>query len=385
MLILLINIGDLFTGVYLLNIAVMDTIVYGSNYCTERLEWLTSAHCSLIGVISTVGYQISLVSMTNLGLARLAEIKNGSMISYRVNKRAILSIFLLVTSIVLMSVIIAVTPLLEQFEDFFVNGMTYNPSARLFIGAPRKEIHLSVLQEYYGNIKGKNLKWAAINDLVSGMFSNDYGGDTLGRRKLEFYGNEGVCLFKFLVKEDDPQRVYTWTVLTMNLICFLIISVCYFLINTIAKASSRVLTQEKSHTGQEARKRNRRLQQKISVIIATNLLCWLPVIIVSCLHSGGVVDATPHYPIISIVFLPINSVINPVLYSEFFSGLWSRACRNVACIFIRNRKEPGISPNHLSNKPKGNVVEIEMSKMNTIQKNGDSILTTSRTEMNFTK
>ena len=158
----------------------------------------------------------------------------------------------------------------------------------------------------------------------------------------------------------------------MNLICFLIISVCYFLINTIAKASSKVLTQERSHTGQEARKRNRRLQQKISVIIATNLLCWLPVIIVSCLHSGGVVDATPHYPIISIVFLPINSVINPVLYSEFFSGLWSRACRNVACIFIRNRKEPGISPNHLSNKPKGNVVEIEMSKMNTIQKNGDS-------------
>ena len=85
MLILLINIGDQFTGVYLLNIAVMDTIVYESNYCTERLEWLTSAHCSLIGVISTVGYQISLVSMTNLGLARLAEIKNGSIISYRVN------------------------------------------------------------------------------------------------------------------------------------------------------------------------------------------------------------------------------------------------------------------------------------------------------------
>ena len=118
-----------------------------------------------------------------------------------------------------MSVIIAVTPLLEQFEDFFVNGMTYNPSARLFIGAPRKEIHLSVLQEYYGNIKGKNLKWAAINDLVSGMFSNNYGGDTLGRRKLEFYGNEGVCLFKFLLKENDPQaqRVYTWTVFNNEL------------------------------------------------------------------------------------------------------------------------------------------------------------------------
>ena len=110
-----------------------------------------------------------------------------------------------------MSVILVVTPLLEQFEDFFVNGMTYNPSVRLFIGAPRKEIHLSVLQEYYGNpnIKGKNLKWAAINDLVSGMFSNNNGGDTLGRRKFEFYGNEGVnCLFKFLVRRRMTLSEY---------------------------------------------------------------------------------------------------------------------------------------------------------------------------------
>eukprot|EP00116_Pleurobrachia_bachei_P013289 sb/3473551/ len=45
-------------------------------------------------------------------------------------------------------------------------------------------------------------------------------------------------------------------------------------------------------------------------------MCWLPMMITSCFHMAEVIDATPYYDIFSVILLPINSVINPMLYSD---------------------------------------------------------------------
>jgi hypothetical protein len=316
-LILFINFGDLLIGIHLLNIAVMDTLVYGKDYCFKRISWLSSAHCIIIGVISAIGYQLSLGSMTSISLVRIMGIQNEFRASDDATKKSVIKISVILMLIVLLSVAIAMVPLLPQLEDLFVNGMTYRPIVKLFIGAPGKETHFEILQERYGKLKEKSLKWRVINGLVDEMFANDEGGDALGRKNLEFYGNDGVCLFKFFVKTNDPQRLYAWTVLAVNTIFLIIISICYILINARTRGKSKLLTQEKTKTSQLIRKRNRRLQQKISLVIATDFICWLPVIIASCLHSAAVIDATPYYSFISIVFLPINSVINPFLYDRF--------------------------------------------------------------------
>ena len=65
------------------------------------------------------------------------------------------------------------------------------------------------------------------------------------------------------------------------------------------------------------KERNRRMQQKISTIIATDFLCWIPFAIVCCLHATEIVDATSWYGLFSLVILPINSVINPLLYDKY--------------------------------------------------------------------
>ena len=44
------------------------------------------------------------------------------------------------------------------------------------------------------------------------------------------------------------------------------------------------------------------------------MCCWLPLCIVAMLHLGEVIDASLWYPYFSIIILPINSVINPILY-----------------------------------------------------------------------
>ena len=56
------------------------------------------------------------------------------------------------------------------------------------------------------------------------------------------------------------------------------------------------------------------MQRNISFIIATDFFCWVPFVIVCSLHTLEVLDATPWYAFFSIIILPINSIINPLLY-----------------------------------------------------------------------
>ena len=58
--IILIAVGDLLTGIYLLWIAMADSFVFGVKYCKIQWAWLTSSDCSILGVISTTGNLISI-------------------------------------------------------------------------------------------------------------------------------------------------------------------------------------------------------------------------------------------------------------------------------------------------------------------------------------
>ena len=80
------------------------------------------------------------------------------------------------------------------------------------------------------------------------------------------------------------------------------------------------------------------MNRKISIIITTDFLCWMPFILICVLHYLELLDATPWYSIFSMVILPINSVINPLLYNDiivkyvrkFFSWPFTYLSRAIA-------------------------------------------------------
>ena len=166
--------------------------------------------------------------------------------------------------------------------------------------------------------------------MIKNMFSQQYGGVT--SHKLHFYGNDGVCVFKYFVTPDDPQRAFTWVMLGVNFCCFLVISYCYLLIHYKSSASARSL----SNNSQVGR-RNKALQRKVTLIILTDFLCWVPFILVCGLHYLRVLDASPWYGTFTIVILPINSVINPLLYDGTVSGLVGRLIAPAASRVYRSR------------------------------------------------
>ncbi|KAL5262148.1 hypothetical protein ACHWQZ_G007745 [Mnemiopsis leidyi] len=317
--ILLIATGDLLVGLYLLTISSYHHIYY-HRYCAERFEWLTSLSCAVIGVVSTIGSKLSLFSMTFLSLMRALRMSKLSVGSRKTSKREVLMVLLVGLIVLIISCSIAAAPLSEHFEDFFVNGINYpgNPLMGM-VGSVTKAKHFKIFDKYYGRLRTKDLSWKHIDKLAMGMFSQEYSESGIPRNQVHFYGNAGVCLFKYFVTPDDPQKTYVWCVLLVNISCFAAITIAYIVIQYISNRSSAQVTQNQGN--KKLTRRNQKLQRKITLIIGTNFCCWIPFVIMCCLHSSEVINASRFYSLFSLIVLPINSVLNPLLYDDTIAAL----------------------------------------------------------------
>ena len=173
-LILLVSIGDLMMGLYLIAIAGVD-VYQGQNYCKRKFKWLASAECAVLGALNTMASQLSLFSMTALSVFRISSI--GSMVQSGLDTlKAKVKIISFTAAIVMSSLLVAVIPLVKFFEDFFVNGLYY-PGNPLFTASVSKKIHREVFSEHYGRSRqNSHYSWAMIRKLVRSMFTDDYGG-----------------------------------------------------------------------------------------------------------------------------------------------------------------------------------------------------------------
>ena len=315
-LIIMIALGDFLIGCYLFIIATYDSIIFKQGYCKGQITWITSWECSVIGVLSTIGSQISLFSMTGLSIVRIYGIWNFMKITGEVTLIKVLKIGAAILSLILVSATIAVVPIVESFEDFFVNGVRFSDGLKIFIGTPDKATITGVIEAYHGRTKDTSLRWKMLIEMAREMFSHDFNYEDLTANvdKVDFYGNDGVCLFKYFVQNQDPQKVFVWSILVLNFICFVLISISYLFIGILSRRSSKGLAS--SENNRQLAQRNNRMNRKVAIIITTDFLCWVPFILICILHSVEVIDATPWYSIFSMVILPVNSVINPLLYDD---------------------------------------------------------------------
>ena len=165
-LITLISLGDWLVGCYLFVLAVTDTY-YGSSFCSKQIQWLISSYCSILGVVSTFGSQISLFSMTSLSVTRLARISKGLSIPGPVNKKSYVLVSFITFFIAGVSIAIAVIPIIPHFEDTFVNAL-YFPNINFLRGFVTKISVKPTLESYYGRIMlvVSNLSWNSVRSLI---------------------------------------------------------------------------------------------------------------------------------------------------------------------------------------------------------------------------
>ena len=333
----LIGSGDFLIGLYLVIISIYDSIIFGKEFCGKQAEWLSGTPCLTLGVMSTFGSQVSLFTMTILSVIRMYGLTCAPMrVPRPVSRKSILKIASLVMMTITAALMVAVTPLVPSLEDYFVQGMYYDPSYKVFIGFPNKERHEKILKVHYNTTTDEEMTWKEIAAKVDGMFSHEYGN--LTRSPVHFYGNDGVCLYKYVVKTNDARRSrqaseagknqegfngdpVVWTMLAVNLFCFIVITFCYIVIICKTRQSSQRSGQQDN---QERQKNERAIQNKIMIIITTDFLCWVPFIFISGLHNLEYIDASTWYSSFAMIVLPFNSVINPIVYDKALGELISK-------------------------------------------------------------
>ena len=337
--IFMISIGDFCIGVYLLLLAYHHW-EYDYSYCRKKYEWFSSLSCNALGVLSTFGSQISLFSMTIMSVLRARNLSRS--LSFRFTRRLLVVYIILAIAVIATSIAIAVAPLLDIYEDYFINGQVYQGTQerQIFLyGLQTKRDLISTIDAHYGSsiykklqTSGDTVRWSEVRRLFKGMFTNIWSSNSqsevkgIQSAKVGFYGSGPACIFKFFVTKQDPQHVFSIAILSVNLACFFIITVSYMRILQLSVMSNKAVGRKNENSVL--------LQTKVSMIILSDALCWIPFIIFAFLHFQEIENAEKHYVLFSVILLPVNSVVNPIIYhynhnytKQKFNQLWN---------FVRN-------------------------------------------------
>ena len=353
--VLLITFGDLLQGIFLLVLSVGEKF-FNKSTCVTQFEWTTSGLCTFMGVLSTIGSLVSLYSMTTLSIIRASKVD--SMIRPRETLSRKRGSYLIagVLTIIIISILIAIIPIIS-FENYFVENMMYYDNA-LLVGAPNKEKHLKIAESYSGKMHRKSptsdISWSRIRILINEMFVNS----VVTGKSLDFYGSNGFCLFSYFVRKENSFKWYSISILSLNFLCVMTIISSYVVINLVSQRSSGTVV--------KTDKNNKKLQRKITIIIMTDILTWVPFIVICVVNYTELIDTSNWYSIFCIFFLRINSIINPVgIYDEtIFQWLSKLAIKSFSWmesiwLYIKN-----FVVNKRNNEQEGVAqTEIELSEM----------------------
>ncbi|XP_022807967.1 G-protein coupled receptor GRL101-like [Stylophora pistillata] len=239
-------VADLFMGVYLLTIAIMDSRWRGE-YFKHDIKWRSSIGCQIIGALSMLSSEVSVLILTIITIDRLICIVFPFKFKRLTYKAAVLSCM----GVWMFGIVISVIP---------ITGVNY----------------------FYDE-------------------SGDFG----------FYSRSAVCLPLQLSEGTPAGWEYSFSFFVgLNFISFTFILVAYISIFWTVKRAARAARSTNF-------KKESEMAKRLAFIVMTDFCCWMPIITISVLSlTGNFEDPNKiAYVWIAVFVLPINSSINPILYT----------------------------------------------------------------------
>ncbi|XP_038056135.1 G-protein coupled receptor GRL101-like [Patiria miniata] len=276
--------ADALMGLYMLIIAGAD-VHYGARYFEVSGEWRTSAACKAAGFISIIANEASVFFLVLISVARFMFI----VFPFFTNLRLTLKEVKIVVGFVwlLMVILAVVSTVLASDESSEAYGLS-----DVCIGLPLTT-----------SVTGLEIKEQVVK--IGGFGEVTYARPVPSSQSATWVF--AIVLF-----------------LGVNLFSFCLILACYVAIFVKVKVSARRVRRHSARDESEVR-----MAVKMAAIVLTDFLCWIPVIIMGILFQARVVDNNPEVFVWSVVFiLPINSSINPYLYTFLEVCLKKQSNRN---------------------------------------------------------
>ncbi|KAJ8022746.1 hypothetical protein HOLleu_37730 [Holothuria leucospilota] len=256
-------VADFLMGAYLLAIAIADAS-FGSDYFLYSKTWRTGTTCGIIGVIGVLSSVVSLLDLTVMTIERFICIvfPFGKI---RLNPKW----GKIICSIIwIFGFTVAILPTVSS--DSLPNFYGYTD---VCLGLP-----IVAIPQKVSKVVEKQ-----------GLLYQQTG-----------YTSEAMATWKY------SAILFTY----LSSICLLIVTICY-----VSIFVSVLKTRRSSHRA-SGRKDEVKLATRISIIVGTDMLCWLPLITLGVLSQCGIQIPSKVNPWLVVCVVPINSALNPFLYSH---------------------------------------------------------------------
>ena len=301
-IILNISIADFIMGVYLITIATYSQVFSGIYGSVDR-EWRSSLRCSIIGSLSVIASEASCFFMVVLTAFRLANVFN----PIALQTSSILPWKLSIVATWLLSLCLSIIPIAGVAPSYFVHSISF--SSRFHQNGSIEIAQFKQFMCRYALLSNTTVKDYENDPESIEMFFQNNLPESLPVKIFGYYGETSVCMPRFYVASGEPSWEYTFSLITFNLFCFIFVAIGYLEIYRRAKKSSAKVRSNKSE--QQAA----RMQKRIAQIIATDFCCWIPICVMAYVRLG--VDFSYIvYQISAVFLLPINSLLNPFLFSS---------------------------------------------------------------------
>ena len=300
-IILNISMADFVMGIYLLAIAFYDASFSGFYGNVDR-KWRSGLSCSIVGSLAVISSETFCFLMVILTAFRLKNVTNplGSLTSSLLPwKCGIIASWLL-------SLALSIFPWINFTSQYFLHSFSYTSSFQ------SGQWNISRLEQFvcrFAALINATIKFTGNSFQSVEAFVQNGSPINESINLFGYYGQTSVCMPRFYVGYGESSWEYTFAITTINFLSFLFIAVGYFFIYKYSSASSAGLRSSKADN--QAAK----MQKRIARIIATDFCCWIPICIMAYVRLG-IGFSNIVYQISAVLLLPINSAMNPFLFSS---------------------------------------------------------------------
>ncbi|XP_072179324.1 relaxin receptor 1-like [Diadema setosum] len=134
--------------------------------------------------------------------------------------------------------------------------------------------------------------------------------------KTDQWEAEYVVKFVLVNREKRPARIYSiFVFIGVNFAAFIFIAVCYIIMFVRVRQSSLRTTNNTASWSREIK-----MARRMFILIGTDFACWMPIILMGILNQTKTVEIPASLCAWLVIFiLPINSSLNPFLYTLMYN------------------------------------------------------------------
>ena len=291
----------LILGIDMLILSSAD-IYYHNFFPSFSASWIDSSMCKVAAVLSTLSSEASVILVTLIGFDRYLGVRYPLSVHTGLGTtRTRICIF----TCWLVSMTFSLIPVIT---DKYIPGL-YDVS-EVCVGLPIVKRRVTVEKDAFIPVKTFDIQTEYVY-----VMNNESRGISYNFGKYwRLESTSTIQDIYYKISEVSGFKVANFLSITVfigfNMTCFIALAVLYIRVFQVASGSSKTIQST-------AKSQEMRMALKMSAVVLTDFLCWIPLALLCLFVQCGAFTVGPGFYSWTVgLILPINSCLNPFLYTS---------------------------------------------------------------------